>query len=194
MRNVACAIVVFSAACGGSSTDDAGPPDLASPAQTTDLLAGTDLGGGEPDMTSTDLATPADGGGGCNTLLNAAAAVQQTMINQPMPTPTTGGTIASGTYYLTSSAIYQGAPPGVTPMQLQATQSISGMTVQTVQRLGMAGNDLFDTRTYSTSGTTLSIVVTCGGSGSATAGFDATSTQYKTYNNSTKVVNTWTLQ
>jgi hypothetical protein len=172
-------LVVLSGGCGDRSSDkrDSGASD----AGTADLAWPQDLALG-------DLAT----GGACNTLSNAAPVVQQTMVNQPMPTPTIGGTIAPGTYYLTDSRIYQGAPPGVMPTQVQATQLISGSTVQSVQRAMNSANG-YDTRSYSTSGTNLTITLVCGGKGTTTVGYDATATTYTTYNNAAKTVSVWTL-
>jgi len=168
-------VVGMVAGCGGpASSGDAGAGDLA--------MAGADLLGAGSDMA----------GGACNSLVNAASVVQQTMVAQPMPSPTMGGTIVPGTYYLTDSKIYQGAPPGTTALQLQATETVSTTTMDTVQYIVGASNSTFSTRSFSTSGTTLTVTFTCGGSGTAMLGYDATATQYTTYNNAAKTVNVWT--
>jgi hypothetical protein len=147
-------------------------------------------------LSGTDMA-PApnggDGGSACNSLVNAAPIVKQTLVNQPMPSPTMGGTIAPGTYYLTESKLYLGA--GMMPRQLQATQSINGTTVQTVQHTSNSPDSVHDTRMYTTAGTTLTITFICGGvTGMTTLGYDATPTQYTTYNNTSRLVNVWTRQ
>ena len=155
-----------------------------------------DLAGGAADLASVDLAP---GGGDlaadvCAMIGNTAAFVQQAVVAQPMPSPTTGGTIAPGTYYLTDSKIYQGAPPGETPVQLKATQLISATAIQRAQDVAGGSNTVYSTSTYATSGTTLTLTATCGATGTSTIGFDATPTQYTTYSDSAKTVNIWTRQ
>lgn len=153
-------------------------------------------GGGGTTGGPADLAmTPTqDGGGDCNSIANAAPVVQQTMVNQPMPSPSMGGVIASGTYYLTDSKIYQGAPPGVVPLQLQITQVISGSNAQTVQRVNNAANSQRDARTYATNGTTLTLTIMCPAAASGTLGYDYIGNQLITYNSAAKTVNVWTKQ
>ena len=169
--------VVVLAACGdphtaGDAGSDAATPDLD---QASHDLAGVDMNGV------------------CNALANTAPVVQQTMVNSAMPTPTSGGTIQPGTYYLTDSKIYQGAPAGVVPQQLQEVQMIFGSTIQTVS--SVAGSaDRHDSRIFTVAGTALTITLSCGGSGSTSIGFDATSTQYTTYIDAAKTVNVWTKQ
>jgi hypothetical protein len=168
---------------------DASVADLSdSTSANQDLLSTVDL------FVAADLTTNDGGSGACNSLVNAAPVVQQTVVNQPMPSPTNGGTIASGTYYLTDSKIYQGAPPGEVPLQLQITQYISGATVQTTQHIMNSPNSTHDTRTYTVSGTMLTVTFTCGGTGMGNLGYDATPTQYTTYNGVGKTVNVWTRQ
>jgi len=136
----------------------------------------------------------ADVSGACNAVVNTAAVIQQTKVNQAMPSPTTGGTIAAGTYYLTDSKIYQGAPSGVVPLHIQATQSITGNNMQTVQHVGNSANSTRDTRSFATAGTSLSISLVCGGSGMGTLGYDVVGNQYITYNGAAKTVSVWTRQ
>jgi hypothetical protein len=178
-------------ACGPDSSPDSGA--VLDGFESTD--AGPDLATGGVDLASDGAAMPdlssTPDGGACNGIPNAAPVVQQVTVNQSMPSPTAGGTIMSGTYYLTDSKIYQG---GGAPLQIQATQAIAGNVVQDVTHIGMAPNSTYDTRTYSTSGTTLTVTLTCGGSATFTFGFDATSTQYTTYNNTSKTVNVWSRQ
>jgi hypothetical protein len=195
MRILAFALTLATAFATGCGPDGGNQPsDLASPADL--LMAGEDLGGA-PDMAEagTDLLSPdLAGSNQCNfTISNPAAVVQQTMVAQPMPTATSGGSIAAGTYYLTDSKIYQGAPAGTTPHQLQVTQIISGSSVQVAQYVVGSANTVYDYRNYSTSSTTLTITFPCG-SGSAMLGFDATPTQYTTYNYTGMVVNVYTKQ
>lgn len=195
MRTLAFALtlaIAFVTGCGPDGGNQ--PPDLASPA---DLMPGDDLGD-VPDMAeaATDLLSAGDlaGSNQCNfTISNPASVVQQTTVAQPMPTAASGGSIAAGTYYLTDSKIYQGAPAGTTPHQLQVTQIISGSSVQVAQYVVGSANTVYDYRNYSTSGTTLTITFPCG-SGSAMLGFDATPTQYTTYNYTSMVVNVYTKQ
>lgn len=185
---VALALVLGSLGCGSdvSPTIDASAAyDLSDLPSGEDLLVAGDMVG---------VAIDDGGAGTCNSLVNTAAVVQQTVVNQPMPSPVAGGPIASGMYYLTDSKIYQGAPPGVVPLQLQITQSVSGATVQTVQHIMNSPSSTHDTRTYTTAGTILTVSFTCGGNASGTLGYDATPTQYTTYNNGGKTVNVWTRQ
>lgn len=190
VRSVATTVLVLGFVSGCKAKTSTPSNDLTIATQGGDLaVSGNDLA--PADMVgsaSNDMA-----GGNCNALANSAPVVQQTVVAQPMPTASTGGTIQPGTYYLTDSKIYQGAPPGVTPVQIQATQLVSGSTVQTVQHITGSPNSLYSTRTYGTAGTTLTITFTCGGTGTAMLGYDATSTQYTTYNDSAKTVNVWTL-
>lgn len=174
----------WACADSGSSIDAAQTdPDL----ETTAEDMHTPPGIPAMDLGSTDA-------GACHNLVNAAPIIQQTIVNQPMPSPTSGGTIMPGIYYLTESKIYQGAPPGVVPLRLQATRLINGNTVQTALGVGGQPSYLHDTRIQSTSGTTLTTMSVCPGSGTTVAGFDATPTQYTIYGNSEKVVNVWTRQ
>jgi hypothetical protein len=157
-----------------------------------DMTANLDSGGSTDDLSSpaTDLA-----GAACNTVSNSAAVVQQVKVNQPMPTPMPGGAaIIPGTYYLTSSQIYQGAPAGVVPLQIKATHVIAGSTIQSVQEIVGSGNAAYTTMTFTTSGTTLTVTTTCGGTGTGMLGYDATSTSYTTYNDAGKTVNVWMKQ
>ena len=148
---------------------------------------------------SSHTATPDDAAssnneGACNNLVNTAPIVRQTFVNQPAPSPRGGGAIVPGTYYLTDSKIYQGAPPGRGPLELQATQVIAGASMKTVQHVGNSANSIYDTRTYSSSATLLTVTFVCGGKGTQTVGFDATPSQYTTYNSTAKTVNIWTRQ
>jgi hypothetical protein len=180
IRSSGCAFyLAVSLACGCSSGDQTPPQDAVK----------ADLGSLGGDLSVGDLAMT----GACNSLVNAASLVQQTMVNQPMPSATMGGTIQPGTYHLTDSKIYQGAPPGVVPLKLQVTQLISGSSVQAVQRTGSSA-DTYTTSTYNSSGTTLSVTIVCGGAGMGNLGYDATGTQYTTYNDAAKTVNVWTRQ
>ena len=149
----------------------------------------------DSDLGSSDLASGADMAPDiCAMIANGASVVQQTMVAQTMPTPTMGGTIAPGTYFLTDSKIYQGAPPGTTPVQLKATQLVSAGVIQSVQQIVGSSNSVYSTRTYMTSAMTLTLMSTCGVAGTASLGYDATATQYTTYNDSAKTVNVWTKQ
>jgi hypothetical protein len=183
-KHYALAAILLVSGCGSKSTGG----DAASN-EPVDMLSASDLSQSDLLGSTGDLAIDI-----CAMISNTASLVQQTTVAQAMPTPTMGGSIAPGTYYLTDSKIYQGAPPGTTPVQLKATQVVSSAAIQSVQQVVGAANSVYSTRTYATSGTTLNLTSTCGGTGSAMLGYDATPTQYTTYNDTAKTVNVWTKQ
>jgi hypothetical protein len=169
-------LTLLFSACGSPSTS---PSDLAvagdSAVPVLDMV-----------VLSTDLA------GRCNNLNNSAPVIQETMVNQPMPMATVGGTIASGLYYLTASTAYQGAATTVGSRKLQITELVNGATVEIVESVNGAVSD--GNRTFSSSGTTLTDTSTCPGNFTVTFGVDGTSAKYTTYDYGVKVVYEWTRQ
>ena len=181
-------LFVFVAACSTVPSSDDLALDLGRP--EVDFAEFLDL------SVPPDLTPPPDLVGACNSLLNGAPPVGQTILAAPMPSPSCGGTIASGTYFLTSSTVYSGG--ATSPATLRATWSISSNVLERAQSLN-GGADRRDSFTISTAGTTLSLTGTCGGSGNGSFGYDfvvgdAGASQLVEYVDLAKVVNVYTLQ
>jgi hypothetical protein len=112
----------------------------------------------------------------CGVLSSPAPRVPETFIEASTPPPSTGGTIESGTYFLTSVAIYGGPP-------LCATLVVSHeiiVTAQTATSGTSQGNLIFSvgedqygwggattSGTYTTSGSTITFTNACPGAGDA---------------------------
>ena len=110
-----------------------------------------------------------------------------------MPAPTSGGTIMPGTYYLTSSTLYQGSTQ-TSLLAVQGTELISATEITRVENIN-GGADGYIDYAYTLSGTTLNATVDCAGStATGSEGYDATSTGYTTYVAGSNTVNVWTRQ
>lgn len=106
-----------------------------------------------PDAGSGDDAGPT----GCNAIASAGEPVPETAGAGAMPTPA-GGAIADGTYVLTAWEIY---PPGsVDAFQRRETFVFAGNTVESLSQKD-AEPEQRRAGTYSTSGTTWSISLSC---------------------------------
>jgi hypothetical protein len=85
-----------------------------------------------------------------------APQITSVAVNQPMPTGYTGGSIATGTYFLTQHLIYQGSSDTPGPVQQTLVFDSTAQTVMSVQPAQ------FVFGTYATSGTTITVTGICG--------------------------------
>jgi hypothetical protein len=107
----------------------------------------------DPASTTPDSGTP----GSCTTLVNSAPAIVVTTGGATVPTGT-GGTVAAGTYYLTSVVR---TPTSILPeMTFHQTLRISGHTIETVAQDGdqPAYNGV---TTFTTSGSSIVFTGVC---------------------------------
>lgn len=167
-----------------------------------DAGAGMDGGAG----TSGDAAAGAGGGAGasgaagatgdggppsCGNYAASAPAITPAQVSQPMPTQAQGGTIAAGTYFLTSATYYQGgtAPSSQNEtLYFNANGTIAGAILLNSGPFVISG-------TYTTSGTDVIVHVTCpSNNGSSSTPYTATSTTFTVYDQTTKSVDVFTKQ
>jgi hypothetical protein len=143
---------------------------------------GADGGGDAPLGASADATTD---GAICGAIMNQAPRVVETFFDASTPPPSTGGTIESGTYFLTSVSIYGGPP-------LCATLIVSHeviVTAQTGTSGTSQGNVIFSvgadqfgwgaatiSGTYTTSGSTVTFTSACKDGGVTQSSYTATST------------------
>jgi hypothetical protein len=95
------------------------------------------------------------------------------------PPAAAGGTIASGTYTLTSEVTYSASEAGLPLSSLgtiRSTLIVLGSTVSTYFFASVAGSGMTATSTFTTSGTNLTLVETCPDTASTTVGYTATAT------------------
>jgi hypothetical protein len=121
------------------------------------------------------VAPPTPDAGACNAVRVTGSPVPVRCAGTQTPPTPSGGTIADGTYVLTSSTYYGSCPA---PEQDRITWSICGGTWQTAQEGPVNGTtmvQLFDA-VVSPSGNSLNIRLTCGQMQTTTFGFDATPT------------------
>jgi hypothetical protein len=171
---------------GGKSSDGAGVEDAAFVVDSGDATPGSTSGDAADALTqgTTDATHEAAGAcvppptpdaGICNPLGVTGAPVPiQCAGTQKPPTPS-GGTIADGTYVLTSSTYYGTCPQ---PEQDRITWSVCGDTWQTAQESTINGQKTVQVvdAMVTQSGMNLSIHVVCGPMQTLTFGYDATPT------------------
>jgi hypothetical protein len=85
---------------------------------------------------TSDAAMNGDGGGGCNTVFNAAPEATTSTVKGEAPTAT-GGTIAEGTYFQTELNVFDpnGTASAPSPSGLRVTLVIKGNVMSSVQEL-----------------------------------------------------------
>ncbi|HVT08446.1 MAG TPA: hypothetical protein VHO67_13385, partial [Polyangia bacterium] len=131
----------------------------------------------------------AGGAGGapaCNTLVNGASTVNKDH-DAGAPPAMTGGTIVSGTYYLTKMVQYNGENGNTAHRE---TWVLANGTLQ-----GVALDGSRFSGTYTTSGTNLILSITCPATQTVTMPYTATATQITTVNqDDANEVHTLTLQ
>jgi hypothetical protein len=152
-------------ASGDTGSND-GPAD--SPADVTDSGAT-----GCPPQDHAD-------GAACNMLSPMGNPVTINCQANQMPPSPSGGTIADGTYVLTSSTWYGPCPPAESD---RITWLVCGSTWQTVQE-GTINDDTSTTHTdahVTSSGSLLTIDFNCGNTGTVTIGYDASPTMLVLY-------------
>lgn len=130
----ACACAAMVSCSGGVSTGsgDAGSGGEAGSSSGTG-------GGGEAGSSggSGTCGANVPEGGACNTLSNVGPTVTQVCASGPMPIVGTGGTIADGTYVLTSAADYQST--SCSSEKISATYVIAGGCWQEVAQASSPG-------------------------------------------------------
>src|SRR5690349_20247242 len=96
-------------ACGSSSSGD-GSTSSANPTPVTATSTGAGGASASSSSASSASATTGTGGmGGCTPIANVATTIDDIQNAAMLPTPM-GGTIADGTYTMTSHITYAGAP------------------------------------------------------------------------------------
>jgi len=120
-------------------------------------------------------------GGGCNTLANTAPIVKTVIVPGTVP-PALGGTLVSGTYYLTSWTAYgseTACRSGLSVTDAQAVLVVNSLTsttgtIEEVMAVTISGFGVITehaSATYVTSGTTITTTITCSsGTGSLSGG------------------------
>jgi hypothetical protein len=179
MMSVAALTTSLTMACSsGSSTGvaaDGGSADVGS----TDSAMGADQ-----EAAATQDSGASDVEAGCNNLANTAPSVQEENVSTAPPTPK-GGTIPDGKYFLTAAKVYTGpgGASGPTAVTDQLTDVVSAGTFQYVEAVtGGTGSGGVYSGTIATSGTTLTLTFTCGGTGkSAYSTFDSDGTTVTVY-------------
>ncbi len=138
-----------------------------------------DAGSADGAPTPTDASLPVDGSpppdaaGGCNALVNGGTVISKT--THPEPTPTmTGGPLVDGTYFLTAMDKYNGKVGSNTHKE---TLVFSGGRVESVNLQSDKPGEQRASGTYSTSGTTLTLNITCPVTATLNSPYTATPTQ-----------------
>lgn len=129
------------------------------------------------------------GGAACNTLSLTGIAIVQTTVTGTAPLPG-GGTIADGTYKLTSAAVYSPAVRDPTFNAVITLQIAGSQFDEAVIEGGFVGRL---TATLSVSGTTLTTTNTCGATGTTSVPYTATPTTLQLFSGTT-IVQTYTKQ
>lgn len=142
---------------------------------------------------SSDGGSGADGGGGggvsCDPFAQQGQPVASTS-DSAAPPAFTGGSLVEGTYVMTGHAYYNGDPGSSNVAQ---TIVFGGGTVKSIVSDG--GTDTIYGGTYSTSGTTLTLDLSCPASVSASSSYTASATQLSfTAPDNANEVMTYTLQ
>lgn len=143
------------------------------------------------DSTPTPDGTADDTGGACNALSNDAPHITSTKSTAPLPTGT-GGSVADGTYFLTSATIYA-QPSAGSGSDQQETIAIAGGKLDVV-KLGVTHPIDRTSWSYATSSTTLTLTRTCPSSKTQTFGYTADATTLTTYETATNIAKTYTKQ
>jgi hypothetical protein len=175
----------FAEGCGGSSgrvpnvpLEDASAHDGAvdAPSESStgpdgaaaDATAETGSGDAAADATSDVGSDDAADAEVCNTVANTAPAILSTASDASMPPPSTGLTIMSGTYFLTSATAYGATAVGCAGISVRGTTIVTAATATTgmldgiiTYTLGALGQTMTVHALYTTSGTSLSLVATC---------------------------------
>jgi hypothetical protein len=148
--------------------DPSGPPPR------PPLGRGGGGGGGDGGLTGND-------GGACNAQPNGASPVNENDVGEALP-PAIGGTITTGTYWLTAVNYYTGVGgnSGPTGRQFQETINYAATTFDDVLAEGALDGGLgVEARTsgaWSTAGAQLSLAPTCPPAASVTYSYSVTGT------------------
>jgi hypothetical protein len=155
---------------GATATDGASATDATSGSDASDGSVAADAGDGSV----SDASNPADGatdaatdGPICSSITNAAPAVTTEVADSSTPPTGTGGTIVSGTYYVTKVTSYGGAAQcagltvsGETVVTAQGTSG-SSLGVITYNIPGFGSATQTTSASYTTSGSTVTFTSTC---------------------------------
>lgn len=163
------------AACSSDATTST---PAGSDAATADGGGGTPETGTVPEGGADTSTTPdADAGGACNAVVNGAAVVGEVAGAGAKPVPA-GGTIVDGTYFLTKHEVFAPGTPDANTRK--RTIVFAGNTFQTHENdTGQAQKQY--TGTYTTSGSNLTLTVTCPISATVVIPYTATATTYVTF-------------
>jgi hypothetical protein len=178
-------------ATADATSDSSTAPDTSAP---SDATADTTADTGSIDATSdtTTDAGSADAGDAevCNTVTNSAPAILSTVSDAAAPPAATGGTIASGTYFLTSATAFGPTAAGCGGISVRGTTIVAATNTTSgaldgiiTYTLGPLAQTMTVHANYTTSGTSLSLVATCptNDGGTEVTQYSATTTTITVY-------------
>lgn len=168
MRILPFGLIVFLAACSGTSASE--PPFVAS-TETSSPTPGGDRPPAVPPNGDVPPAVDAGAEAGsppvgpvtptCNAIVQKGSAVTPVIANGPLPKPPMGGTVADGTYMLTSIVVH--APPSPTDPApgpaMKVTIGIAGNVFQSVTE--QHKNVFRHNGTFTYGGTTATMTFDC---------------------------------
>lgn len=165
--------------CSSSSTDD-GIPDGAAVDSATDASTDTQPrldSGADRQASDAPLDSKSDARTTCNALVNGGLVVTATYVLANTPPPALGGTVISGTYFLTAITRYGENAPDAGAETAKTTLSLSGPTFQAVDsRNGSADATSTAVIGAPDGGTKLDLTLTCPITVPVTVGYTATGT------------------
>ncbi len=155
-----------------TSTADVGASDapLATEGAAVDEAASADVASPEGGTTPADAAPAVSADApSCSALVNAAPTVQVTVSNAGTPPASSGGTLVSGTYFLTAVTSYSANPlcaaASLEETALVVAASPTSGTLDLVASVSLVGTQQTTHADYTSNGSVLSLLPTCPATG-----------------------------